>query len=387
MNCHNIVIVSSSRADYDLLKNIIIKFQSLKQFNTNFIITGTHLKANFGNTQSYIEKKKININKKIEFKYGGQSPKLISKQISSTLKQFSDYFLKTKPDLILILGDRFEIYAVALASYINLIPIAHIHGGEITEGSLDDSFRHSISKFSSLHLVAESRFKKRLTNMGENPKSIFNVGYLTRENIVNNNFFSRSNLEKKLKFKLKKFNILVSYHPETKNINLIKKQTKILLDSIVYFSTNIDYNFLITYPGDDFNSKHIIDEYKVLSKNINNIYLRKNLGQNLYFNCLNHFNLIIGNSSSGVLDAPYFDIHILNLGERQKNRVLSNKIINLKFNKNSIIKAISKKVRIKKKIKNFSLKPKKFTSEKIIKQIKIFLKNKKIQYPFYETLK
>ena len=221
--------------------------------------------------------------------------------------------------------------------------------------------------------------------MGENPKSINTVGYLAYENICKNQYYSKKILEKKIGFNLSKYNILVCYHSETQNKELIIRQTNILIGSLETISLNKEINILLTYPGDDLYSKYIIDKYKKFKKNKTNVHLQKHLGQNLFFNCLNHFNIILGNSSSLILEAPYFDINILNLGSRQKNRKNVKKINNINFNKYKISSIILKKLKSPKKIINFNKSKKNnVTSNLIIKHIIKYLKSGYKKYPFYD---
>lgn len=386
MKKNSIAIVSSSRADFDLLKNFILLIKKNKKFDTKFIVTGTHLKKKFGQTLNYIQENKIIIDKVIKYNFGGQNSKYISKQISDTINLFSKYISNNKPELIIVLGDRFEIFAVSIAAYVNHVPIAHIHGGEITAGSLDDGFRHSISKLSSLHFVANKKFKSRLVLMGEHPNTVHNVGYLAYDNILKNKYLSILNLEKKLNIKMRKGNVIICYHPETKNEKMIKKNTDYFCNFITEIACNQNLTILITSPGDDYHSNYIDKQYNEIVKKHNNIYYKKHLGQHLYFNCLNMFNAIIGNSSSGVLEAPFFNINIINIGSRQYNRNLSSRITNVDFSKlqnnQNLKKIIFKKNRFKnfKKIKNDS-----YTSFKIIKLINNYFTKTKKNYNFYDA--
>ncbi len=386
MKKNNIVIVSSTRADFDLLKNFILLIKKNKKFDTKFIVTGAHLKKKFGNTRNYIQENNIIIDKLIKYNFGGHNPKYLSKQISDTINLFSKYLSDNKPDLIIILGDRFEIFAVSIAAYVNYVPIAHIHGGEITTGSLDDGFRHSISKLSSLHFVADKKYKNRLVLMGEHPKTVHNIGYLAYDNILKNKYLSILNLEKKLNIKMSKINVIICYHPETKNKEMIKKNTDYFCNFINDLANNENITILITSPGDDYYTSYIHNQYDKLIKKNNNIYYKKHLGQHLYFNCLNKFNAIIGNSSSGVIEAPFFNINIINIGSRQNKRNLSSRILNLDFSKLKNNLKIKNIIFKKNQTKNFKkIKNRSYAYFKISKLISNYFKQTKKNYNFYDA--
>jgi GDP/UDP-N,N'-diacetylbacillosamine 2-epimerase (hydrolysing) len=280
---------------------------------------------------------------------------ILSKSISSLIK-------KDKPDLFMILGDRYEIFAVSLAAYISKIPIIHIHGGEITQGSLDDGFRHCISKMSNLHFVSHKNYKKRLIQMGENPRSIYNVGALGVENIYKMHFLSRDELEKSLKINLKKNILLVCLHPEiTKEltVNLVNET----LSALKYFK---DKSIIFTMPGADLYNDIIFKKILIFKKRNTNSFLFKNLGSQKFLSFLKIVDAIIGNSSSGILEMPSFKNPTINIGDRQKGRVKSNGIIDV----------LPKKSLIKEKI-NF-IYSKKFNRKNILNPYKKLHTTKKI---------
>ena len=216
-------IISGGRADYDLLKNLYVKIQKTKKkFNTKFIVTGSHLSRRHGNTIDQIYKDKINVFKKINIRIHSDSPHDISNNISLGIKKFSSFFKKNKTDLIIVLGDRYEIFSAVIAAHISSIPIVHIHGGESTFGAIDDAIRHSITKMANFHFVANEIYKKRVIQLGENPKKVINVGGLGVDNIQIKKLFKKKEIEKKLNIKFLKKNLLITFHPETNSLN---KQT------------------------------------------------------------------------------------------------------------------------------------------------------------------
>jgi GDP/UDP-N,N'-diacetylbacillosamine 2-epimerase (hydrolysing) len=251
---------------------------------------------------------------------------LLSKRISSLIKA-------DKPDLFIVLGDRYEIFAVSLAAYISKIPIAHIHGGEITQGSLDDGFRHCISKMSNLHFVSHMNYKRRLVKMGENPKSIYNVGALGVENIYKTHFLNKEELEKFLKINLKKNILLVCLQPEVSKkltINLVNET----LSALKYCT---DKSIVFTIPGADLYNDIIFKKILIFKRKNFNCFLFKNLGSQKFLSFLKIADAIIGNSSSGIIEMPTFSKPTINIGARQKGRVKSNSIIDV-LPKTSLIK-------------------------------------------------
>ena len=207
--------VSGSRAEFFILKNLILKIQNDKKFNHHFIVTGSHTSQIFGNTIKDIKNNKVNISSIIKTNFKDDKPNHIANYLGDGIKKFSNKFTKNKPDLLLVLGDRYEIYAAVIAAYLARIPIAHIYGGETTQGSLDEGIRHSISKLSNIHFVSTKKHFKSLEQLGENKKYIFNIGSLGVEALITNKGLPTQTLEKELKIKFNKKNILMTFHSET----------------------------------------------------------------------------------------------------------------------------------------------------------------------------
>jgi GDP/UDP-N,N'-diacetylbacillosamine 2-epimerase (hydrolysing) len=378
-----IFLVTSTRADFGLLKNLIYEFKKSNYFDLKIIATGTHFSKKHGFSFSEIENNKVEIYKKILIRNNISSPKLILNDMALLSKNISSLIKKNKPDLFIVLGDRYETLAASLAAYLSKVPLAHIHGGEITQGSLDDGFRHCISKMSNFHFVSHKDYKKRLIKMGENPKTIYNVGALGVENIYKTNFLKKEQLEKSLKINLKKNILLVCLQPEiTRELttNLVNET----LSALKYFN---DKSIIFTMPGADFYNEIIFKKISIFRKKNSNCFLFKTLGSQRFLSFLNIADAIIGNSSSGIIEMPTFKKPTINIGERQKGRIRVNSIIDV-LSKKSLIKEkidfiYSKKFNIKKIINPY----KKFnTSKKIISIIKNLnlakYKNKK----FYDVL-
>ena len=346
----NICIFTSSRAEFGILRKFIIELK--KKFQVFLVVSGTHLIKNYGNTVSEIKKNKIKINKLIYYQVKKNNSEEILKNISFLIRNFSDIYKEKKIDITIILGDRYELLAPAIASTFYKIPICHIHGGEKTLSALDDNIRHAISKLSNLHFVASSIYKKRLTQLGEQPKNIHNIGSLILDNINKEKLLTKEQIQKILNFNFKKSNFLVTLHPEThlsKKLNL--KNLKILLNSLKLFPNSL---FLFTSSNADVLGL----EYNSIIKNFcktnsKNTLFKYSLGSKLYLSFAKLSNGVIGNSSSGVIEIPSLGIRTLNLGQRQCGRVFAKSIISINFNKKKIIDNIKKLVSIKKlKFKN-----------------------------------
>jgi len=381
-----ICLITSSRSDFGLLKNLIIKIKKNKNFHTSVIASGSHFSKSFGNTQNEIKKSGIIIKEKIVSNFDSSQISGVSKIISSSIIKSSQLFKKLKPDLLIVLGDRYEILASVLSAHLSRIPIAHIHGGEVTQGSLDDAFRHSITKMSHIHFVANKVYQKRVIQLGENPKYVFDVGGLGVDSIYNTKFIKKEELEIKFNFKFQKYNFLVNFHPETLSKKKARNQIKILLSALKTFKKT---NFFFTYPGADLENKEIIDEIRKCIKLNDNFYFFKSLGHINYFSFLNCVDGMIGNSSSGILEMPYFKKGTVNIGLRQKGRLLAKSVINTKINKLNIKKSV-KKILSKNFLKNInSLKNNLYgspgASDKIIKILKKINYENIFQKTFFDT--
>lgn len=334
-----IYVITSTRADFGILKKLILKLKANKLFNVKIIASGTHYNKKFGLTYKEIEKNKIKINNKIIFNYNSDNENWISKIFSKTVFETTKIIKKNTPNLIIVLGDRYEILASVISANICRIPVAHIHGGEVTSGVLDDSFRHAITKLSHIHFVANNIYKKRVIQLGENPKNVYVVGGLGIDNIFDFLPIKKNILEKKLKIKFNKKNYIVNFHPETLKKSANKRYIKIILSAIEKIKFT---NFIFTMPGFDIENQHIINEIKKFIKINKNTFFIKSLGQSNYYSLLSYVNGMIGNSSSGILEMPYFKKGTINLGMRQDGRLKSKTVIDCEINKGSIIRSIKK---------------------------------------------
>ncbi len=365
-----ICLITGSRAEFDLLKNLYLELKKDKFFRIKLLVTGAHLSKYFGKTLNYIKKNNIKIDKAINISIKNDDIKNISNSFSLGVKKFSSVFEKLKPDAILILGDRYEIFASAISACFNKIPIIHLHGGERTEGLIDESIRHSITKMSHLHFVSTDEYKKRVIQLGENKKFIFNVGSLGVEAIKKVKIIEKNVLQKKLNFNFKDKMALISYHPETlEKLNNIKN-FKNFLSAL---KTLKNYSLIFTMPNADIGYKNITKEInKFVRKNKNSILI-KSLGHEQYFSLCKHIDLVIGNSSSGIIEIPSFKKPTINIGIRQKGRFKPLSVIDSSHEKKELLKKINfcTTKKFKSKIKNMQ-NPyfKKDTSKKIKKILK-----------------
>jgi len=339
MKKRKICIITGSRAEYGLLYWLIKRIKTDKDLHLQLIATGMHLSSNFGLTVKEIEKD-FNINKKIDMHLSRDTSVGVSKSMSIAQLSFTKTFHKIKPDINVVLGDRFEIFSAAIASMISRIPIAHIHGGETTEGLIDEAMRHSISKMSHLHFTAANTYAKRVIQLGEDPNRVFVVGGLGIENIKKLKLLTKKELEHSIDFKFNKKNILVTFHPVTLENKTSKNQFQEILNTLKDLK---DTNVIFTKTNSDIDGKIInsmIDDYVIKNSHCSKAFT--SMGQQNFLSALKHIDLIIGNSSSGLLEAPSFKVGTINIGDRQKGRLKAKSIIDCKPEKKEIKEAVKK---------------------------------------------
>ena len=324
MTKRKVCVITGTRAEYGLLYWLIKEIDLDKELSLQLIVTGMHLSQEFGLTYKEIEKD-FKIDKKIDILSSSDTDLDISKSMSIAQRSFAETFEELKPDIIVVLGDRYEILSSVTAAMIARIPIAHIHGGESTEGVIDEAIRHSITKMSHLHFTAAEEYRNRVIQLGENPKRVFNFGGMGIENINKLNLLSKEEFEKSIDFKLNKRNILVTFHPVTLENNSAKVHFQELLDVIDELE---DTNIIITKANSDSGGRVInsmIDDY--LARNYHKSIGFTSLGQLRYLSAMQHVDAVVGNSSSGIIETPSFKIGTINIGDRQKGRIKADSII------------------------------------------------------------
>lgn len=320
-----ICIVTGTRAEYGLLYWTMKKLSEDENFSLQLVVTGMHLSPEFGLTYQQIEKDGFTITKKVEMILSSDSTIGINKSIGLGIISFGEVFDELAPDLVLLLGDRYEIFAAASAAMISRIPIAHCHGGESTEGVIDESIRHSITKMAHLHFPATEIYKKRVIQLGEQPDRVFNVGALGVENINKLALLNRKEFEESINFKLGPQNLIITFHPVTLEVASADVQFKTLLKVLDRLN---DVKFIFTKANADTDGRiinQLIDEYAAANKE--KAVAFTSLGQLRYLSALQHVDAVIGNSSSGIAEAPSFKKPTVNIGDRQLGRIKAESII------------------------------------------------------------
>ena len=339
MSKRKICVVTGTRAEYGLLYWLMKEIEEDNNLELQLIVTGMHLSPEFGLTYKEIEKD-FKIDKKIEMLLSSDTSIGISKSMGLAQISFAEAYQELEPDIVVVLGDRYETFSAVSAAMIARIPIAHLHGGEATEGLIDESIRHSITKMSHIHFTASQEYKNRVIQLGEQPDKVFNVGGLGIDNIKRLKLLSKKEFEKSINFKLNKKNILVTFHPVTLESSTAKEQFQHLLDAIDILE---DTNIIFTKANSDTDGRIInsmIDMY--VKENSQKSVCFTSLGQLRYLSALQYVDAMVGNSSSGLAEAPSFKIGTINIGDRQKGRIMADSVINCKSDRESILKAFKK---------------------------------------------
>jgi GDP/UDP-N,N'-diacetylbacillosamine 2-epimerase (hydrolysing) len=376
-----ILIFTGSRADYGLMKNLIFEIKKQKKINCEIVAGSAHYSKYFGSTYKEIEDDKLKINYPVKINFDKLYHEDVIDYISKSLKIFKAIIKKSSPDLVVVLGDRFEVFSFVQAAFFMKIKIAHIHGGEVTSGAFDDNIRHAITKFSNYHFATHKTYKKRLIQLGENSKNIYLVGSPGVENFKKYKLIDKKKLFKELSLNFEDKKILITFHPETNSDLEYEKQINIILESIKDLKKE---QLIFTFNNSDPYGHIFLKKIKKYITSKKNIRIFSSLGSLKYLSLLKNVDLVIGNSSSGVIEAPAAKVPTLNIGTRQKGRVVYDSIINCELNSNKIKNVINRILykKIKKKkyiIDNFN------TSELIYSKLyKILYKNNFEKKIFYD---
>ncbi len=333
-----ITVVTGTRAEYGLLYWIIKGIHEDPELELQLIVTGMHLSPEFGLTVKEIEKNGFPIAERVEMLLSSDTETAIATSMGLGMIGFAKAYERLRPEVLVVLGDRFEIFSAVSAAMIARIPVAHLHGGEATEGIIDEAIRHSITKMSHLHFTAVDEYKNRVTQMGENPERVFNVGGLGIDNIKNLKLLPRKEFEDSINFSLGARNLIVTFHPVTLENKTACDQFSNLLQAL---DTLDDVKIIFTKPNADTDGRVIIemiDDY--VSQNKDKTVSFTSMGQLRYLSCLQFVDAMVGNSSSGLSEAPSFKIGTINIGDRQKGRVKADSVIDCDPNKQSIIGAL-----------------------------------------------
>ena len=373
---HNICVVTGTRAEYHILFPLLKKLQESEQYDLKLAVTGSHLSKEYGNTYKDIENDGIVISSKIPILSDGDSTTDINVAMSKAILGFDNFFSETKIDLVFVLGDRYELLSAAIAAMNHRIPIAHINGGDTTEGAIDECIRHSITKMSSIHFPSCEPYRKRIIQLGEDPNRVFNVGSLGVENTLRVKKITREELSNSLGFDLSGCFAVLTFHPVTLEHDTAGREFQQLLDSlddfpnlkVIFTKSNADTGGLqINQMIDEYSERHSDRSISVFS-----------LGLIRYISALSMADVVIGNSSSGIYETPTFSVPTVNIGDRQKGRIQAKNIINCKPERKdisaSIAKALSKSFReeVKDTINPFGDGK---TSQRIMEKLEYFFNN------------
>ncbi len=332
-----ICFFTGSRAEYWLLRSLIRETERSERFDLQLIVSGMHLSPEFGHSYRDIERDGFHIDEKVEILLSSDSAVGTCKSVGLAVAGIGEALARLRPDILVLLGDRFETFAAASAATLLSLPIAHLHGGEITQGAYDDALRHSITKMSHMHFTSTAEYRRRVIQMGEHPDTVFNVGSLGVENMRKMPLLSRENLEREIGFSLGKRSALVTFHPVTREKDTAVKQFEDLLQALDVINP---LQIIFTKANSDAGGREInrlIDDY------VDHHPLRAisftSMGQKRYFSAMQYVDAVIGNSSSGIIEAPSFNLATVNIGDRQKGRVKAATVIDCSPRKRDIVQA------------------------------------------------
>lgn len=368
-----VAVVTATRAEYGILRPLIFRLKEEQEICLQVIATGTHLSEKYGNTQNEIEKDGISIFRKIPILEEGNTAYDISCTMANTLRRFALYFKEEQPDLVIVLGDRTELLGICAAAMNERIPIAHLHGGEVTEGAVDDCIRHAITKMSYLHFPATEEYRKRIIQLGEEPERVFNVGALGVENILHTPLLSYEEICKQAGIPKDRDYVVMTFHPVTLEKATARAQTEELLKAI---EQQKDWFYLITMANADVGGDIVNQMLQQFAEKKENIKLVPSLGMVRYLSAVKYSRFVLGNSSSGIIEAPSLGIPTVNIGDRQKGRLMADTVISCEPRCEDIVDAMRLADRTGHRVSTIYGDGN--TSEKIVTIIKDFLFHEKI---------
>ena len=334
-----ICVITGTRAEYGLLRWVMQGIKDDPVLTLQVIATGMHLSPEFGLTYREIENDGFQIDRKIEMLTSSDTPVGIAKSMGLGLIGLADALSELRPDLIVVLGDRFEIFAAVAAALVARIPVAHLHGGEATEGLIDEAVRHSITKMSHLHFVAAEAYRQRVIQLGEPPDRVFLVGGLGIDSIKRLKLLDRAELEASLDFKLGQKNLLITFHPVTLEKSTAVEQMAELLAAL---AVRKDTQLIFTLPNADTDGRALINSVESFVANHPNARAYTSLGQLRYLSCIAHVDGVVGNSSSGLTEVPSFKKGTINIGDRQRGRLEAASVVHCEPTQQSITSALEK---------------------------------------------
>ena len=381
-----VCVITGTRAEYGLLKPLMTGIENEADMELQVVVTGMHLSPEFGLTYKEIEQDGFSIAECNEMLLSSDTPCGITKSTGLGMIGFAEIFTRIRPDMVVVLGDRYEVLAAAVAALIHRIPIAHICGGELTQGAVDDAIRHSVTKMSTLHFTSTEEYRNRVIQLGEEPERVFWVGAPGIENIKTQKLMEREELAESIGFPLDGPYVVVTFHPVTLEKNTAERQIENLLTALTYFN---EYRIIFTKANSDTDGRIInkrIDEY--VCQNRSRALAVTSLGMVRYLSALRYCEMVIGNSSSGILEAPSFKIPTVNIGDRQLGRVRAKSVIDCENDVDSIITAIEQAGKLKEEgvlEKTENPYEKADTSENILFALKRYMMNgASIKKTFYD---
>ena len=376
-----VAVVTATRAEYGILRPLLRRLKEETEIDLQLLVTGTHLSEKYGRTQDEILQDGMEIYRKIPILENGNTPYDISITMANAIRGFAAYFREEKPHLLVVLGDRTELLGICSAAMNEQIPIAHLHGGELTEGAVDDCVRHAITKMSYLHFPTTEIYRRRIIQMGEEPKRVFAVGALGVENILSVPLLSYEQICEEAEIPLHQKYVVVTFHPVTLEMGAVKEQVQELIEAM---ERKEEYFYLITKANADVGGERVNHMFADLESQRKNVRLVSSLGMKRYLSAVKYSEFVMGNSSSGVIEAPALGTPTVNIGNRQKGRIMAETVISCEPKLQEILWAMEKAEQLEhQKSKLFG---DGHTSEKIVTVIKEFLKqdHKTLQKVFYD---
>jgi GDP/UDP-N,N'-diacetylbacillosamine 2-epimerase (hydrolysing) len=366
-------LVTATRAEYGILRPLIFRLREEKEIALQVLVTGTHLSEKYGDTQREIEQDGVRIFRRIPILEDGNTACDISFTMANAIRGFAEYFRDEKPDMLIVLGDRTEILGVCCAAMNERIPIAHLHGGELTEGAVDDCVRHAITKMSYLHFPAAEAYRKRIIQMGESPERVFNVGALGVENILNTPLLEEEELRGQIGIPAGRKYAVVTFHPVTLEQETAREQAGALIKAM---RSERAYFYLITKANADAGGEIVNQCLQDFARGNESVRLVASLGMKRYLSAVKYSAFVLGNSSSGVIEAPALGVPTVNIGDRQRGRLMAETVIPCGNRTEEIVAAIRRAAATGHTVS--TLYGTGHTSEKIVGILKQFLFDKKI---------
>jgi UDP-hydrolysing UDP-N-acetyl-D-glucosamine 2-epimerase len=342
---HKVAIVSGSRADFGLLLPVIKEMAESEKFSEEIWVTGMHLSGSFGKTLQQIEDLGLAVKEKVKCLFAGDTPAETAKAVGQGVMGFAEVFERNRPDVLIVLGDRFEILAVVQAALFFQVPVVHLCGGDVTEGAFDEAIRHSITKMSHLHFVTNEEAESRVVQMGENPDHVFNVGSPAIDLLLKMDFLGRSELQSELDIQWSKNNFLITYHPVTLTAGDVRAEMERQIDNLLEALSQFkETTFFFTKTNADSFYTPINKKIQQFCHKTDRAYFFDSLGQQRYWSLMSEVDVVIGNSSSGLYEAPSLKKATVNIGNRQKGRILASSVVQCEPEINSVFQAIQKAI-------------------------------------------